>query len=164
MSITRYPLTIRKRNNLTGLLNLNAAGLRATATIQVEVDNNLGGGNIDRENKGVSAVDVGCTGFFRGNRLGVVLAKKGFRRYGRHTGIVRLPIMAMPAARVAGYLSRISDSHVCSCSAGCLSLRSSNRRNLDVGPLGNLIGRNGVGAVLAGNLRGLVGVCHGDAL
>ena len=73
--------------------------------------------------------------------------------------------MAMPpVARVAGYLLRTSDSHVCSCSAGCLSLRSSNRRNLDVGSLDNLIGRNGIDTILAGNLGGLVGIRHGDAL
>ena len=70
----------------------------------------------------------------------------------------------MPSAGVAGYLSRITDSHVCSCSAGCLSLRSSNRRNLDVGSLDNLVGRNGINAILAGNLGGLVGIRHGDAL
>ena len=135
--------------------------------VRVEVNGDFGGLDVNAEDDGAATLDFSFARCNRSDRLvralqDIALFISGHRC---HLAVGRRPFMVVPPVAIHtayGYLT--TDIQGLERSTRILSLRSSNRRNLDAGPLNNLIGRNGVNAIFAGNLGGLVSVRHGDAL
>ena len=160
-----------ERHSIIAILHLRGGLGEAIPlpAVRVKGDGDLGDLDVNAEDYSAVTQDFSVAGGNRGDRLIRPLFREdipifiGGHRC--HLAVGRRPAMVVPPVVIRttyGYLT--TDIQGLGRSTRSLGIRSGNRRNLDVGSLDNLVGRNGINAILAGNLGGLVGIRHGDAL